>query len=60
MSEFLSYCDIVRGVGELVVDETKLVFHAIFRMPRSEGYRSDHEFVHPLDEPLRDDFDDAA
>lgn len=35
----VEWADIARGVGELVVDEAKLAFRAVFRMPR-EGLSS--------------------
>lgn len=41
MSEFLGWYDILHGVGELIVDESKLVLHAIFDQMRHE-VPSDH------------------
>lgn len=56
MSErIISTIDVIKGVGELIVDEAKLAFHVVFRMPRSEGYRSDH----PKDSPTHPEFVDV-
>lgn len=50
--QFLGFIDIARGVGDLVVDEARLVLRAVFRMPHQLASHGDHAFEHPLDIPL--------
>lgn len=51
MSEFLDWADIARGVGELIVDEGKAVFHALTDQVRhtvpSEHFREPTK-PHPI------------
>lgn len=38
----INWYDILHGVGELVVDEAKIVFHSVFRMVRPLTSHGDH------------------
>lgn len=44
----LGWVDIAKGVGELVVDEAKVAFHSIFRMPHQLATHGSH-FEEPTD-----------
>lgn len=47
MSEFIGWIDILKGVGELVVDESKLAFHALTDQLRHET-PSEHHVIEPI------------
>ena len=58
MSErYLGWVDIIKGVGELIVDETKLALHALFdsihhepRLTESEHYHGNRDVADVVSE----------
>lgn len=51
MSEkYINTWDVIKGVGEVVVDEARLVLRAVFRMPHELSSHGEH-FTGELERP---------